>query len=203
VKTEIFLQARLDRANQLENITENSAIAHVNIGLQFVYAVTKTNRKGREVRRYEFLDQPSLRCLHFVRTSLPSEILEEQIEAARKIGVKFAYWNYLQGGRNSTTIASPLGLAIGLVHPSYGKLAWVQFLDDLITLAYRYNGLVIVIDRADLLLAEKSDEMFECVEAFMVQFHHWYDQKKPCHLCFQMVEDPYVTDLFRREAASR
>ena len=45
--------------------------------------------------------------------------------------------------------------------------------------------------------------MFNLVEAFLIQFHHWYDQKKPCHLCFQMVEDAYVTDFFTREAELR
>jgi hypothetical protein len=151
------------------------------------------------VRQYEFLDQPTTRCIHFVRAGASSEFLEKQVEAARKVGVKFAYWNYLQGGRESATLANPLAIALGLEHAPYGNLAWVQFLDDLITLAYRNSGLVIVVDRADLLLTERSDEMFNLFEAFQVQFHHWYDQKKPCHLCFQMMEDDYVTNFFTRE----
>lgn len=156
------------------------------------------------MRQYEFLDQPVTRCLHFVRTNASGEFLEAQVEAARRAGVKFAYWNYLDGGSESTTIAHPLATSLGLEHVPYGNARpWVQFLDDLITLAYRYDGLVIVVDRADLLLAEKSDELFECVEAFLVQFHHWNEQKKPCHLCFQMVEDDYVTNLFTREAGLR
>jgi hypothetical protein len=147
------------------------------------------------VRRYEFLGKATTRCVHFVQTTASSGFLEEQVEAARKVGVKFAYWNYLHGGSECNTLADPLGVALGLEHAPYG-LPWIQFLDDLITLAYRYDGLVIVVDRADLLLTEKSDEMFNCVEAFLAQFHHWYDQKKPCHLCFQMVEDDHVTNLF-------
>ncbi len=99
----------------------------------------------------------------------------------------------------STTIADPLATALQLEHAPYGN-PWVQFLDDLITLAYRYDGLVIVIDRADLLMAERRDDMFECLEAFLHQFHHWYDQKKPCHLCFQLVEDDLVRELFSRQA---
>jgi hypothetical protein len=146
------------------------------------------------------LDQPTTRCLHFVRASTSSEFLEAQVAAARRAGVKFAYWNYLHGGRESATIANPLAISLGLEHAPYGDRPWVQFLDDLITLAYRIDGLVIVVDRADLLLAEKSDEMFDCVEAFLVQLHHWNEQKKPCHLCFQMAEDDDVTNLFTREA---
>ena len=49
-------------------------------------------------------------------------------------------------------------------------------------------------------MTEKSDEMFDLVEAFLVQFHHWYDQEKPCHLCFQVAEDDDVTEFFTREA---
>jgi hypothetical protein len=151
------------------------------------------------VRGYEFLDQPVTRCIHFVRTHESSRFLEAEVENARSKGVKFAYWNYLDGGRESLSIATPLAIPIGLEHAPNGKLAWVQFLDDLITLAYRFDGLVIVIDRADLLIVEKRDEFLSCVEAFLIQFHHWFDQKKPCHLCFQMVEDEYVTNFLARK----
>ena len=147
------------------------------------------------------LDRPATYCVHFVRTDTSSK--EEQIEAARKVGVKFAYWNYLDGGRESATLADPLGAVLGLEHVPYGRHSWVQFLDDLITLAYRYDGLVIVVDRADVLVTEKSDEMFDLMEAFLTQFHHWYDQKKPCHLCFQMVEDEHLASFFTREAELR
>jgi hypothetical protein len=146
-----------------------------------------------------YLDKPMTRCVHFVRTSA-SGLIEADIEAARGAGVKFAYWNYLDGGRDAHSIASPLASALGLEHAPYGPLPWVEFLDDLITFAYRYDGLAIVVDRANLLASERSDELFECVEAFLHQFHHWYDQKKPCHLFFQMVEDQHVTSLFTQEA---
>jgi hypothetical protein len=144
-----------------------------------------------------------MRCVHFVQSSAYNEFLEAEVEAAKKAGVKFAYWNYLHGGREATTLANPLAIALGLEHTPYANLPWTQFLDDLITLAYRYDGLVIVVDRADLLITEKRDEMFNCLEAFLIQFHHWHDQKKPCHLCFQLAEDDHVTNLFTREAKLR
>jgi len=139
------------------------------------------------------------RCVHFVRTS-PSGLLEVDIEAAKGAGVRFGYWSYLDGGREAASIASPLASALGLEHAPYGPLPWVEFLDDLITFAHRYDGLAIVVDRADHLVNERSSELFECVEAFLHQFHHWYDQKKPCHLFFQMVDDPHVTKLFTQGA---
>ena len=152
--------------------------------------------------QYEFLDRPGTGCVRFIRTNVSQEDLEADVETARKAGVRFAYWNYLHGGRESATVANPLAIAIGLENVPYGKRAWVQFLDDLITVAYRYDGLVIVVDRADLLIVEKRDEMFDCIEAFMIQFHHSYDQKKPCHLCFQMLQDDIVTNFFTRETRS-
>jgi len=148
---------------------------------------------------YEFLNRPVTCCIHFVRTQEASNYLQSEVEVARTKGIKFAYWNYLDGGRESSSIADPLATAIGLEHVPYGNLRWTQFLDDLITLAYRFDGLVIVVDRADLLITERRDEMFNCLEAFLVQFHHWYDQKKPCHLCFQMVQDDYVANFFTRK----
>ncbi len=154
------------------------------------------------MRGYEFLDQPLTRCIHFARSRDSRSFLESEVGNPRKKGVRFAYWNYINGGREARSIANPLARAIGLEHVPYGNdRPWVQFLDDLITLAYRYDGLVIVIDRADLLATEKCDEIFSCLEAFLIQFHHWYDQKKPCHLCFQMVEDDYVPSFFSREAS--
>jgi hypothetical protein len=104
--------------------------------------------------------------------------------------VKYVYWDYFDGGGTSTTITDPLGRTLQLEHAPYGGRGelspWIRFLDDLITLSYRYPGLVIVVDNADSLLRERPDEMFDLIEAFLTQFHHWYDQKKPCHLCFQM-----------------
>jgi hypothetical protein len=61
---------------------------------------------------------------------------------------------------------------------------------------------VIVVDRADILLRERPDDFFNLIEAFLVQFHHWYDQKKPCHLCLQMEENQSVRGLFVAESGS-
>ena len=148
---------------------------------------------------YEYLDRSSTRCVHFVRACTTREFLKSDVNAAKAKGFKLAYWSYLDGGRQCTSVANPLAAAIGLEHVPYGKRAWVQFLDGLITLAYRHDGLAIVIDRADLLITERREDMFECVEAFMHQFHHWYDQKKPCHLFLQILEDDCVTELFGRD----
>jgi hypothetical protein len=150
------------------------------------------------MRAYEMLELPVTRCVHFVRTGEFDGSQEQVVEAALRKGVKFVYWDYLDGGSVSAAIADPLGRALELAHVPYGAPAWVQFLDDLITLAYRYPGLVIVVDHADILLRERPDDMFNLIEAFLIQFHHWYDMKKPCHLCFQMEQNDSVRRVFVR-----
>jgi hypothetical protein len=149
---------------------------------------------------YQALHLPLTHCVHFVKTREFDESQESVFEAAIKEGVKCVYWSYPDDGSGSVTIADSLGITLELEHAPYGsKLPWTRFLDDLITLAYRYRGVAIIVDRADVLLREKPDEMFELIEAFLVQFHHWYDQKKPCHLCFQMEENKSVRGLFLAE----
>jgi hypothetical protein len=152
-----------------------------------------------EMIGYEALNLPLTRCVHFVKNREIDGSEERVIEAATQEGVKCIYWNYLDGGSGSTTIADPLGRALELKHAPYGRVPWIEFLDDLITLAYRYSGLVIIVDRADILLRERPDDMFDLIEAFLIQFHHWYDQKKPCHLCLQMEENHSVRRLFVSE----
>jgi hypothetical protein len=143
------------------------------------------------------LHLPLTRCVHFVKAHDSEESGEWAVETAAKEGIRCVYWSYLDGGHESVTVADPLGMALELEHAPYGVgRPWIRFLDDLITLAYRYRGLVIFVDRADILLRERPDDMFELIEAFLHQFHHWYDNKKPCHLCLQMEEDPSVRRIF-------
>jgi hypothetical protein len=151
-----------------------------------------------DVRAYEFLDQPLTRCIHFVRTQEFDGSQEQVVEAAVRKGVKCVYWDYVDGGSASATIADPLGRALELAHVPYGRLPWIEFLDDLITLSFRYPGLVIVVDHADILLRERPEDMFDLIEAFLIQFHHWYEKKKPCHLCFQMEQNDSVRRVFVR-----
>jgi len=154
---------------------------------------------------YEALHLPLTSCVHFVKNEEFESTRHSVVPAVLKEGVTFVYWSYLEGGSESLTIADPLGVALKLEHAPYGTpwikgISWVRFLDDLTTLAYRYKGLAIIIDHADVLLRERPDDMFGLIEAFLTQFHHWYDQKKPCHLCLQMEANPSVRRLFSPEA---
>ena len=95
---------------------------------------------------------------------------------------------------------SEIGYQLKADHPPYHadalKLKLVRWLDDLIGLAYRTPGIVIVLDNADQVFAEHRRTMTELMEAFLVQLHHWLEQKVPCHLCFQMSPHPLVAQLF-------
>jgi hypothetical protein len=155
------------------------------------------------VNGYGGVDLPLTDCVHFVRTGDFDGSQEQAVEAAVRKGMKLVYWDYLDGGSASATIATPLGRALELAYTPYGNLPWTQFLDDLITLSFRYPGLVIVIDHADSLLRERAEDMFDLIEAFLTQFHHWYDKKKPCHMCFQMGEHGSVRRAFGRGANIR
>ncbi len=78
---------------------------------------------------------------------------------------------------------APLASASAPYGGRAGLSPWVRFEDDLIDLSVRYPGLVIVVDHADILLREKRHDMFELIEEFLHCFYHWYEKKKPCHLC--------------------
>ena len=87
-------------------------------------------------------------------------------------------------------------------HPPYheeNELNLARWLDDLISLAYSTTGVVIVLDNADQVCAKHRRHMTQLMEAFLVQVHHWLEQKVPCHLCFQMSPHPLVAKLFGGE----
>src|SRR5882757_88748 len=151
-----------------------------------------------EMFGYSAINLPMTRCIHFVKNDEMDGSEGRLVEAALKEGTKIVYWNCADGG--SATTADSLGRALELKYAPYGRVPWIEFLDDLILLADRLRGLVIVVDRADLLLRERPDDFFNLIEAFLVQFHHWYDQKKPCHLCLQMEENQSVRGLFVAES---
>jgi hypothetical protein len=60
------------------------------------------------------------------------------------------------------------------------------------TLSERETGVVLFLDRSDVFLTENRRAMFRLIETFLVQVHHWMEQKKPCHLCFVMEPNELV-----------
>jgi len=96
-------------------------------------------------------------------------------------------------------IGDHIARVLKLDNPPYGRAAnpWVPFLDDLITLSDRVDGLALAIDNAHILFAQARNDAFDLIESFLIQFHHWFEKKKPCHLCFQMEENKLVREAFK------
>jgi hypothetical protein len=146
---------------------------------------------------------PSSDCVHFVYgdevdQADPSIIKELDAQRVRRI-----YLDYDKIKSGKEHIANAIAYALNLQHAPYRLPTksteidvWVPFLDDLISLSQHEAGVVIVIDRADVLLTSDSKVMFRLIEAFLVQFHHWFEKKKPCHLCFQMEKNELVREIF-------
>jgi len=57
--------------------------------------------------------------------------------------------------------------------------------------------MIAVIDDADAMFSKDRDEAFDLIEAFLLQFHHWFEKKKPCHLCFQLRPNPQIEQIFQ------
>jgi hypothetical protein len=153
------------------------------------------------MRGYEGLDRAASRCIHFVRRQMSEVDLRELRSKLQKQGI---VWAYVEYSRNSEiNLANKIARRLSLDHQPYGQrtgtrfpIPWVPFLDDLISLSYRQNGLVIIVDNANNLFRDNQDDAFDLIEAFLIQFHHWFERQKPCHLCFQIENSPVVQKVF-------
>jgi len=123
----------------------------------------------------------------------------------RTAGIQLAYVDYLEMAsyrRAANVVMNTIAQKLKLDHPPYdpnpGPVEeWVRFCDDLITLAYRENGILIIVDNADVWLSTDKKTLFRLIEAFQIQLHHWQEKKKPCHLFFQMEKNDLVRRIFK------
>lgn len=149
------------------------------------------------MRGYSDIVRSTSACVHFVEAREVDEELRDlksQLDAA---SIRCAYVDC------SKLVAEPEGTcdavaeAVGAEHVPYGEAGhWVKLFDDLISLSVEISGLVIVMDHADKLFNVNRSQLFELIEAFLIQFHHWLGKKKPCHLCFQMSPHPLINEVF-------
>jgi len=149
---------------------------------------------------YAGLERVSSGCIHFVHDHIENiPLLRDVIPELRRKGIACAYVRYAPGG-GVGTIADEIGERLALDHRPYasGRRPWIRFLDDLIGLSFRVAGLVLIIDDADAFLAADRDEAFNLIEAFLIQFHHWFEKEKPCHLCFQLEPNPLIEQVFQK-----
>jgi hypothetical protein len=148
------------------------------------------------MRGYYGIELSSSACVRFVRNGDMDGSEQEVFEDVRKRGIRYAYVDLSSPRVQGEILANQIGGVLTLEHAPYTHNHWVCFLDDLITLAHREQGLVIVVDSAWLLLEGRRGELFDLIEAFLVQFHHWLEQRKPCYLCLQMDPNRKLTSLF-------
>jgi len=152
------------------------------------------------MRGYSGIDLSSSACVRFVRNSEVDGSEQQLFEDARRRGIRCVY---VASSAEETegVLANQIAEALDLDNAPYETRHWVCLLDDLITLAHREPGLVIVVDNAWLLMERRPNELCDLVEAFLTQFHHWFEQRKPCYLCFQMEANANVAYFVR--ASSR
>jgi hypothetical protein len=148
------------------------------------------------MRGYGGIERSLSACLHFVRNSEVDESLSETAQYLKDHNIVCAYVDYEVVRKLGQRIADCVGNSLHLEHSPYGPAPWVPFLDDLISLSDEVNGVVIVIDNANLFFSSSRNEVFDLIESFLIQFHHWLEKKKPCHLCFQLEGNPLIRQVF-------
>jgi len=147
------------------------------------------------MRGYGHIGVATSACVRFVRNSEMDGSEREEFAEARARGIRVAYVD-------ATAISSPTDLtnllanALQLENAPYDFNQWVCLLDDLVGLSHHAPGLIIVVDGAWTLTEKLSEDMFDLIEAFLIQFDSWSKQRKPCYLCFQMERNKSLTEFF-------
>lgn len=148
------------------------------------------------MRGYSDIVRSTSACVHFVEAC---EVDEELLEVKSELDaacIPCAYVDCRQLVENPAGTCDAVAVAIGAEHAPYGEEHWIRLLDDMISLSVRLPGLVIVLDHAEQLFAVDRSKVFDLTESFLIQFHHWLEQNKPCHLCLQMSPHQLIGDVF-------
>ena len=153
------------------------------------------------MRGYWDIERSTSHCITFVEAEEVDAELAELVAQVRQRGFRIAYVDCSKYASRPWEIGSELGIRLGTDHPPYHEgeeLNLVRWLDDLISLAYKTTGVVMVLDNADQVFVSHRRHITQLMEAFLVQFHHWLEQNVPCHLCLQMSPNPLVKEPLNR-----
>ena len=148
---------------------------------------------------YRNIDRSSSHCLAFVEANEIDADLPALVAKIRASGFRIAYLDCAQYMERPWEMATAIGCALQTDHPPYHvgtQTQWVRWLDDLISLANRAPGLVIVLDNADQMFLAHRHHITEMIEAYLIQFHHWFERDLPCHFYVQMSAHPAVATSF-------
>jgi len=147
---------------------------------------------------FSYIELSHSASVHFVGNEelagVESEI-EEILIGVRDRGFRCISIDARSTEVTSQSLANLLGLALQLEHAPYDQQHWLQLSDDMITLAYRDPGLLIVVENAEVLASAPASGLFELIENFLLQLHHWLEQKKPCHLYFLLDPSPIMLEV--------
>jgi hypothetical protein len=149
------------------------------------------------MRGYSGIELSGSTCVRFIRNAEIDGSEREIFDEARRRGMRSIYVDANGAGASRLMLANFIAEALQLDDAPYETNHWLCFSDDLITLAHREHGLIIVVDNAWALLDRRREELFDLVESFLSQFHHWLRQNKPCHLCLQMEANVEVARFAR------
>lgn len=154
---------------------------------------------------YSRIELPVSACVHFVHNDeVDYDDLCEIVARARSKGIICAYLDYEDMREGPQHLRDYIARILNLANPPYEGASnpWIPFLDDLITLSGRVSGMALVVDNAESLLREDPRNLFELVEVFLMQFRHWFEKSKPCHLCFQLERSEVVRQVFAGSPSS-
>jgi hypothetical protein len=147
----------------------------------------------------------SSNCVHFVFDGKLTEE-EELVTELRASHVRWHYVDYLSCKFRKEAVIDAIGRTAGLRNAPYHtdeeggpRNVWLEFLDDLMSLAEESENLVIIIDNADAFLQDERETMFRLVETFLTQIEDWLREDKPCHLCFQMQRTERLRRIFSED----
>jgi hypothetical protein len=143
------------------------------------------------------LDRALSSSVHFISIDEIPGDLEIIITNLYEIGLKIGYVDYREA-QNTFEVVSILANEIGLQHlPFNKKFFLLQFLDDMMGLSERADGVLILIDHANDWFLRSPREAFDFIETFLTQADCWLHRNKPCHLLLQVEADDRVGEIFR------
>jgi len=154
------------------------------------------------MRGYSDITRATSSCLHFVDVAEVDDDDRDLFSEAIAHGAVVVYVDCSRFVDRHWLIPSEIGRLANMDHPPYHNeqvVNWVRWLDDLISLAHSRPSLVVVLDNAHLVFVPQLGFFTDMIEAFMIQFHHWSERSKPCHLCFQLTPNKLVREFLGGE----
>jgi hypothetical protein len=114
-------------------------------------------------------------------------------------GIAFGYVD----ARSMTEQAAltSLGVQLGTDHPPYDpkNRGWLRFMDDLLGLSERTEGMAIVVDNASSLISADPAGFSwgeDLIKWWSIALDHWVKKGRPCQLCFQIDTNAAVRQVY-------